>query len=318
MRRFLLALLLGLTTLSAPAFAWPERPVTIIAPFGPGTSVDIVARLLAPRLQAAWGQPVTVLNVPGAAGIIGVERAVRATDGHTILLSADAAIVVRISMAPRPPYDPRRDLAPITLIGRTTNILVVGNSQPVQTLADLVALARTRPGAVTFGHAGNGTSQHIGGEMLAQMAGVEMTGVAYNEPASQIQDVLTGRVTMSFQSGVVALPRLRDNAWRAIAVSAPARMAALPDVPTVAELGYPGFDAVAWLGVLAPVAMPAAHVARVNRDVVAALGEAEMRARLGELGVDIVGSTPDEFRALIEREIPRMAGVLSRAGIRPE
>lgn len=322
MRRLLLAAGLGLMALASPwaptAHAWRERPVTIIAPFGPGTSVDIAARLLAPKLQAAWGQPVVVTNVPGSAGIIGVDRAVRATDGHTILLSADAAIVVRISMAPRPPYDPRRDLAPISLLGRTTNILVVANSFPATTLAELVAAARARPGSVTFGHAGNGTSQHIGGEMLAQMAGVELTGVAYNDPASQIQDVLTGRVTMSFQSGVVALPRLRDNAWRALAVSAPQRMAALPHVPTVAEQGYPGFDAVAWLGILAPASMPAAHVARVHRDVIAALAEPEIRARLTDLGVDIVGSTPDEFRALIEREIPRMAGVLGRAGIRPE
>jgi len=322
MRRLLLAAGLGLMALASPlapaAHAWPERPVTIIAPFGPGTSVDIAARLLAPKLQAAWGQPVVVTNVPGSAGIIGVDRAVRATDGHTILLSADAAIVVRISMAPRPPYDPRRDLAPISLLGRTTNILVVANNFPATTLAELVAAARARPGSVTFGHAGNGTSQHIGGEMLAQMAGVELTGVAYNDGAAQIQDVLTGRVTMSFQSGVVALPRLRDNAWRALAVSAPQRMAAAPNVPTVAEQGYPGFDAVAWLGVLAPASMPAANVARVHRDVVAALAEPEIRARLTDLGVDIVGSTPDEFRALITREIPRMAGVLSRAGIRPE
>lgn len=177
MGRFLAGLMLGLLALASPAQAWPDRPGTVIAPFGPATSVDIVARLLAPRLQAAWGQSEVVTNVPGAAGI---------------------------------------------------------------------------------------------------------TGVAYNEPASQIQDVLTRRVTMTFQSGVVALPRPRDNAWRAIAVSSPNRMQAVPNFPTIAELGYPGFDAVAWLG------------------------------------VDIVGSTPDEFRALIEREIPRMAGVLSRAGIRPE
>jgi tripartite-type tricarboxylate transporter receptor subunit TctC len=292
--------------------------VTIIAPFGPGTSVDIVARILAPRLQAAWGQPVVVTNVTGSAGTIGVDRAVRATDGHTLLLSADAAIVVRVSMAPRPPYDPRRDLAPITLIGRTPNILVVANSLPAQNLAELVALARARPGTLTFGHAGTGTSQHIGGEMLAQMAGLELTGVAYNEPAAQIQDVLTGRVTMSFQSGVVALPRLRDNAWRALAVSSPARMQAAPELPTVAELGYPGFDAVAWLGMLAPASMPPAQIAQVNRTVVATLAEPEIRARLMELGVELAGSSPDEFRAMIEREIPRMAGVLQRAGIRPE
>lgn len=290
----------------------------MIAPFGPGSSVDITARILAPRLSAAWGQPVVVTNIPGSAGIIGVDRAARATDGHTILLSADAAIVVRISMAPRPPYDPRRDLAPITLIGRTPNILVVTNAPPAQNLAELVALARARPGAMTFAHIGNGTSQHIGGEMLAQMAGLEMTAVAYNDGATMIQDILTGRVNMSFQSGVVALPRLRDNAWRAIVVSSPARMQSAPDLPTVAELGFPGFDATAWLGMLAPASMPAANIARVNRDVLAAIAEPDIRARLTELGVELAGGTPEEFRALIEREIPRMAGVLSRAGIRPE
>ena len=221
-------------------------------------------------------------------------------------------------MAPRPPYDPRRDHAPITLIGRTPDILVVTNSLPAQNLAELVAMARARPGTLTFAHIGNGTSQHIGGEMLAQMAGVEMTAVAYNDGATMIQDILTGRVNMSFQSGVVALPRLRDNAWRAIAVSSPTRMQSAPELPTVAELGFPGFDATAWLGMLAPASMPAANIARVNRDVLAALADPEIRTRLTDLGVELAGGTPEEFRALIEREIPRMAGVLSRAGIRPE
>lgn len=318
MRRLLIAACLGLMAWAPDARAWPDRPVTMIAPFGPGSSVDITARILAPHLSAAWGQPVVVTNVPGSAGIIGVDRAARATDGHTILLSADAAIVVRISMAPRPPYDPRRDLAPITLIGRTPNILVVTNALPAQNLAELVAMARARPGTVTFAHIGNGTSQHIGGEMLAQMAGLEMTAVAYNDGATMIQDILTGRVNMSFQSGVVALPRLRDNAWRALAVSSPARMQSAPELPTVAELGFPGFDAVAWLGMLAPASMPAANIARVNRDVLAALADPTIRTRLAELGVELDGGTPEAFRALIEREIPRMAGVLSRAGIRPE
>ena len=200
-------------------------------------------------------------------------------------------------MAPRPPYDPRRDLAPITLIGRTPNILVVTNSLPAQNLAELVAMARARPGTLTFAHIGNGTSQHIGGEMLAQMAGVEMTAVAYNDGATMIQDILTGRVNMSFQSGVVALPRLRDNAWRAIAVSSPTRMQSAPKRPTVAELGFPGFDATAKLGMLAPASMPAANIARVNRDVLAALADPEIRTRLTDLGVELAGGTAEEFRA---------------------
>jgi tripartite-type tricarboxylate transporter receptor subunit TctC len=313
------ATFVGAALAARPALAWPERPVTIVAPFGPGSSQDVLARLLAPKLMAAWGQPVVVQNVTGAAGVIGVDRVAKAQpDGHTLVLSGDAAIVVRVSMSPRPPYDPVRDLAPIMLLVRTPNVLVVGNAVPARNVAELVALARARPGSVTFGHAGPGTSQHIGGELLAQMAGVEMTGVAYNEPASQIQDVLTGRVTFSFNSGVVSLPRVRDGAWRGLAVSSPTRMAAAPDIPTVAEQGFAGFDATAWLGLLAPAATPAAVITRVQRDVAAAMGDADIRARLAELGAEPIVSGPEEFRSLIAREIPRMAGILQRAGIRPE
>jgi tripartite-type tricarboxylate transporter receptor subunit TctC len=211
-----------------------------------------------------------------------------------------------------------RDLAPIMLVGRTPNVLVVSSASPLRSLADLLAAARAQPGALTFGHAGPGTSQHIGGEMLSQMAGVQLSGVAYNDPAAQILDVQTGRVTMSFQSGVVALPRVREGVYRPLAVSSPTRLAVLPDVPTVAEQGLPGFDAQAWLGLYAPGGTPAPIVARINADVRAALDTPELRAKLEELAVVLVASTPAELAAVIEAEIPRMAGVLQRAGIRPE
>lgn len=318
MRRLLL--IAGLVALVArPALAWPDRPVTIVSPFGPGTSQDVLGRLLAPHLQTAWGQPVVVNNVVGAAGTIGVDRVARsAPDGHTLVLSGDAAIVVRVSMAPRPPYDPQRDLAPVMLLGFTPNVLVVANENPARTVQDIIAQARARPGQITFGHAGPGTSQHIGGEMLAQMAGLELTGVAYNDPAAQILDVQTGRVTMSFQSGVVALPRVRDGAWRALAVSSAQRMTALPNLPTVAETGLAGFEAQAWLAIFAPGNTPAPIVARINRDLVAAMAQPDVRARMAELGIEPVASTPEALRDHVAKEIPRMAGVLQRAGIRPE
>jgi tripartite-type tricarboxylate transporter receptor subunit TctC len=302
-----------------PAFAFPDRAITIVSPFGPGSSQDVLGRLLAPKLQAAWGQPVVVNNVTGAAGVIGVDRVAKAApDGHTLVLSGDAAIVVRVSMSPRPPYDPARDLAPIALLARTTNVLVVAPSVPARNLAELVAMARARPGSVTFAHIGQGTSQHIGGELLAQLAGVEMTAVAYNDGGAQLQDVLQGRVSFSFASVVTALPRMRDGSLRGLAVSGPARSPAAPDIPTVAEQGFPGFDARAWLGMLAPAGTPAPVIARIHRDVSAAMGEADVRARLADLGVDLEVSDPEAFRDLIQREIPRMAGILQRAGIRPE
>jgi tripartite-type tricarboxylate transporter receptor subunit TctC len=320
-RRHLLAapLALALPSLARAQAAWPDRPVNIIIPFGPGTSQDVLARLIGPILQNNWGRPVVVTNVPGAAGTIGVDRVARSPrDGYNIVLAGDAAIVVRISMAPRPPYDPVRDIAPIMLVGRTPNVLVVSAQSPIRSLDDLIAAARARPGQISFGHAGPGTSQHIGGEMLSQMANIELTGVAYNDPAAQILDVAQGRVTFSFQSGVVGLPRVRDGVYRGLAVSSPVRMTAAPDIPTVAELGLPGFDATAWLGLFAPAGTPEPIVEKINADVRTALGNAEVRAKLLELGVELVASTPQQLADIIRTEIPRMAGVLQRAGIRQE
>lgn len=313
------ALVAGQARPAAAQAAWPDRPVTIIIPFGPGTSQDVIARLIAPILTARWGKPVVVQNVTGAAGTIGVERVARAApDGHTIVLAGDAAIVVRVSMSPRPPYDPQRDLAPVTLVGRTPNVLVVSSEAPYRSVADIIAAARAQPGSITFGHAGPGTSQHIGGEMLAQMAGVQLTGIAYNDPAAQVMDVQTRRVTMSFQSGVVALPKVRDGSYRALAVSSAARLPSLPEVPTVAEQGLAGFEASAWLSVYAPAATPGPIVQRVSADMRTALNDAEVKRRLDELGVVLVASTPEELAATIAREIPRMRGVLRAAGIQGE
>jgi tripartite-type tricarboxylate transporter receptor subunit TctC len=313
------ALVAGQARPAAAQAAWPDRPVTIIIPFGPGTSQDVIARLIAPILTARWGKPVVVQNVTGAAGTIGVERVARAApDGHTLVLAGDAAIVVRVSMSPRPPYDPQRDLAPVTLVGRTPNVLVVSSEAPYRSVADIIAAARAQPGSITFGHAGPGTSQHIGGEMLAQMAGVQLTGIAYNDPAAQVMDVQTRRVTMSFQSGVVALPKVRDGSYRALAVSSAARLPSLPEVPTVAEQGLAGFEASAWLSVYAPAATPGPIVQRVSADMRTALNDAEVKRRLDELGVVLVASTPEELAATIAREIPRMRGVLRAAGIQGE
>ena len=312
----LLALLFAFAA-PAAARAWPDRPVTLVSNFGPGTSVDLIARLIAPKLQAAWGQPVVVQNVAGASGTIGADRVARAApDGHTMLVTGDAAMVVRVSMEPKPPYATLRDLAPVTQLAITPNILVVAPSLPAKTLGELLELARTRPGAFTFGHAGAGTSQHIGGEMLRQLAEVDLTGVSYNDAGAQVQDVLTGRTTMSFNSVVVALPRVRDGSFRPLAVSSAARIAAAPEIPTVAEQGVPDFAAVAWLALLAPAGTPRAVVERAQRDAAAALRAPDLQPRFLELGIEPVGSTPEEFAALIARETERMAGVLERAGLR--
>ncbi len=302
---------------SAAQAAWPERPVTIVVPFGPGSSQDVLARLMAPHLTRAWGQPVVVNNIAGAAGTIGVDRVAKsAPDGLMLTLTGDASIVVRVSMNPRPPYNPLTDLAPISQLGRTPNILVVSNATPYTSLAQVVEAARARPGALSFAHIGAGTSQHIGGELLNQIANIELTGVAYNDGGAQLQDVIAGRATMTFASVVTALPRLRDGSFRALGVSSPERVPAVPDIPTIAEQGFAGFDAVAWLGLFARAGTAGDVVARIQRDCVAAMAQPDVAPRLADLGVQVVGNTPEQLATLVRAEIPRMARVLERAGLR--
>ncbi|WP_270936857.1 Bug family tripartite tricarboxylate transporter substrate binding protein [Falsiroseomonas oryzae] len=278
-----------------------------------------MARLAVPTLGARWGPPVIVQNAPGAAGALGVERVVRAApDGYTLVLPGDAAVVVRVSMGPRLPDEPVRDLAPIMQIGSVTTLLVVSGESPHRSLADIIAAARARPGSVSFAHAGMGTSQHLAGEMLAQMAGLQLTGVPYSDSAQQVLDVQAGRANMSFQGSVLALPRVRDGSLRALGVSSAARYPGLPDVPTIAELGLRGFQATAWFGLYAPTGTPAPVIARINADMKAATEDVEVRRRLHLLGVQIIGRTPEELRQVIAAESPSMRAVLRAAGIQGE
>lgn len=316
--RAVLAALSVLLITARPAAAWPDRPVTLIVPFAAGSAFDIVGRLMLPRLSATLGQPVVVQNVGGAGGSIGVERAVRANDGHTLLLSGDAAIVVRPSMAPPLPYDPQRDLLPILQVAVTPTILAVPASSPFRSVADVVAAARAQPGTLTYGHPGPGTSIHIGSEMLSQMANIELTGVAYSGVPQMMQDLLEGRISMAFTQAVVAGPQIRDGRLRALGVSSGRRLDALPDVPTIAEQGYAGFDVVAWTGFFAPARTPAAVVEQVHRATAEALADPAVRERLTGMGAIVTGIGPAEFQALIAREIPRMGAVVRAGNIRAE
>ena len=314
-------------TLSAPlllllrhahAADWPDRPVTVVVPFGPGSPADVLARLLAPRLGAAWGQPVVVQNLPGASSTIGVDHVAKAPpDGHTLVLSGDGGVVVRPSMDPPVAYDPVRDLAAVSLLARTRNILVVHPSVPAGNLAELVALARARPGALSYGHTGIGFSIHLGMEMLKQRAGgLDITAVPYANEGPLALDLLQGRISMRLGSGPAVLARVLAGDLRAIAVTSRDRVPALPQVPTVAESGYPGFEAAAWFGVLAPARTPPAVIARLHRGLMDAMQAPEVGGKLEDLALVPVGSTPAEFAALIPREIVRMAAVLEELGLK--
>jgi len=320
MRRTLVLLLGMIAALGAgPAAraAWPDRPVTLVIPFGAGASPDVLGRLIAERLAAAWGQPVAVQNLPGASATIGVDRVAKsAPDGYTIGLTGDGAMVVRVSMDPPIPYDPRRDLVPVSLLVRTRNILVVHPDVPARTLPELVALARARPGQLSYGHSGIGFSTHLAMEMLKQAAGIDVVAVPYANEGAMFADLLAGRIQVMVGSGPGIIRRVQAGEVRALAVTSRDRAPPLPEVPTVAEQGFPGFEAAAWFGLVAPAGTPPEVVARIGRDAAAALQEPAMARRIAEFALVPVGSTPEAFAAMIPGEIARMAGVLEPLGLR--
>ena len=297
--------------------AWPSREVRLIAPFAAGSGgTDAVARLMAEKLREIWGQPVVMENVPGSSGTIGVTKLARsAPDGYTLVLSGDAAIVVAVNMYKSLAYDPVKDLAPIIQIGRTSNILVVNAALGPASLADLVAQAKAKPRTITFNSTGLGTSQHMGFEQLKKMAAIEILHVPSRGPT--MPDLLGGHVTASFANILVALPQVKEGKLRALAVSGAKRAPAAPDVPTVAEQGYPGFDATAWFGILAPAGTPDPIIRKVNADVAKALAEPAFRAKLTQFGLELEEkSTPEGFSAFIKREIPRIGEIVKSAGIK--
>ena len=304
---------------AAPAFAqgYPEQGVRIVVGFPPGVAPDITARLLADRFGEAWGRPVVVENVTGAGSNIATDRVAKAApDGYTLLMGGNSALVMSPSLYDRLPYDPVRDFAPISQIFIAANLLVVHPDLPVKSVPDLVALARAQPGKLTYGHAGIGTSQHLAAELFKYAAHIDIQPVAYRGTTAVLPDLLAGRLTLSFANILNALPLSREGKLRAFAVTSRNRSGAAPDMPTMVELGYPGFDAVPWFGLMAPAGTPPAIIDKVHRETARALAQPDVRRRMAELGVDLIGNTPAEFAAIIKAEIPQWAAVIKGAGIK--
>jgi tripartite-type tricarboxylate transporter receptor subunit TctC len=296
---------------------YPEQPVRILVGFPPGVAPDITARLLADKFTEAWGKAVVVENVSGAGSNIATDRVAKAApDGYTLLMGGNSALIMSPSLYDKLPYDPVKDFVPVTQVFIAANLLVVHPDVPAKTLPELVALARTQPGKLTYGHAGVGTSQHLGGELLKYMAHVDIQPVAYRGTTAVLPDLLAGRLTMSFANIANALPLVREGKLRVFAVSSRERSAAAPDIPTMAQSGYPGFDAVPWFGLVAPAGTPPAIVDKVHRETVRVLARPDVRTSLGTLGLDLVGNSPAEFGALIKAEIPQWAAVIKGAGIK--
>lgn len=317
-----LALTAVVTLTSAHAEAqstYPARPVRIIVNFAAGGPSDIVARIVSARLTEAWGKPVVVENVAGGGGNIGVERAIKATpDGYTILLSGSSPIVINPSLLEKPSFDPVRDLAPVTQLCTIPNLLVIHPALAAKSVEELVALAKSKPGQFTFASSGSGTATHLGGELFKARAGLDLRHIPYKGTGLMIPDLVAGRVTMTIAAVATFLPLVRDGRLRAIAVASEKRTPTLPDVPTVAESGYPGFDTSSWQGAWAPAKTPTALVRRLNQDLQRLVALPDVRARFAELGMEPAGTTETELARIIQSDLVKWANVIKASGAKTE
>jgi tripartite-type tricarboxylate transporter receptor subunit TctC len=299
--------------------AQASRSLRIVVPFTPGGSTDILARALAPKLALALGQPVVIDNKPGAGGSLGAAEAAKAEpDGQTLLMGHIGTLGVNPSMYPKLPYDPLKSFVPVAYVARVPNVLVVSAASPLRSLKDLVEAARARPGQLTYSSGGNGSAAHITFESLKLRTKIFMLHIPYRGTAPSVTDVLGGQVDCTFTGAPAVVPHVRSGRLRALAVSSPQRLAVLPDVPTVAESGYPGFEADQWYGLVAPAGTPAAVVARLNAEVNKALALPDVAQQLAVEGATPMPGPPQAFGDLIRREIPRWAEVVRAGNVRPD
>ncbi len=298
--------------------AWPVKPIRFILPFPPGGGTDILGRIISERLSGSLGQPVVIENRGGAGGNVGAEIAAKsAPDGYTIVLVAPS-LAISPSLYSRLNYDPVKDFAPVSLVATVPNVMITHPSVPARTLAEFIALAKTRPGGMNFGSGGNGTSNHLAGELFNIVAGVKLVHVPYKGVNLAMNDVLSGQIHLVVIGVPAAAPHIKAGKLRALALVAPQRAAALPEVPTVAEAGLTNFEVTTWYGVLAPAGTPRPVVTRLNAELVRIMHAPELRERLAALATDPVTSTPEEFADYIKREIAKWGEVVRQAGLKAD
>ena len=301
-----------------PAQAYPNRPVRLIVPQSPGASTDLTARLIAQKLTGALGQQVVVDNRPGAGSIIGTDLVAKATpDGYTLLVVA-SSITLNPSLHKNLPFDPVRDLAPITQLSAFPNILVVHPSLPAKTVKEFIALAKAKPGSINYGSSGAATGTHLSAELFKYMTGIDMVHVPYKGGGPAVQALLGGQVQLNFATIVSVLPHMRAGKLRGIAVTTTKRSPAAPEIPTIAESGVPGYDHGPWNGFLAPAKTPRAIIARLNEETAKVLHLPETKAVFMNEGAEPVGNKPEEFGAIIKSETAKWAKVIAAAGIKAD
>lgn len=316
-RRLLLAALLCAAG-AVHAQAWPAKPIHLVVPFTPGGSSDILGRAIAQKLQQAWGQPVVIDNVPGAGGSLGADRVAKAApDGYTLLMGHIGNLAVAPAIYPRLPYDPLKHFAPVAWVANVPNVLAVHPSVPAQTLPELMALAKARPGQLNYGTGGNGSAAHLATEYLKMESKTFMVHVPYRGTAPAVTDLIAGQIQLVFTGGPAVIPFVKSGQLRALAVSSRKRLEVLPNVPTVAESGYKDFEADQWYGVVAPAGTPQDIVRKLNTQINQALASAELKTRLQAEGAIAMPSTPEAFGAMIAREIARWKPVVQAGNIKP-
>ena len=316
--RLLVAAVLSISA-TAGAQSFPTKPIRFVVPYSPGGSTDTLARTLAQKMSDSMGQQVVVDNRPGANGNIGMEIVARApADGHTIVLGYIANVAIGPSLYDKLPFDPVKDYEPVTLIATSPNVLVAHPGVPVKTLKDVIALAKSKPGQITYASASVASVGHLTGELLNQLAGIKMTHIAYKGSGQAVTDLLGGHIQLMFSGFSSTLAHIKSGKLRAIAQTGEKRSPALSEVPTIAESGFQNFEATAWYGIHAPAKTPKPIVNRLNAEFVKALKLPDVQARLSNLGFEIAASTPEYYAKYIRSEIKKWEKVVKVSGARPE
>jgi len=319
MKSLMSVALLAAVALSLPAHAattYPTKPIRIIVAYTPAGTTDILARALGQKMTETWNQPVIVDNRAGAAGNIGTEVAARATpDGYTLIMGTAGTHGINVSLYRKLGWHPLNDFAPVSLVAMVPNIMVVNNALPVKNVREFLAYVKANPGKLSYGSPGNGSTAHLSMELFKSMTGANLVHIPYKGSAGVMADVMGGQIAVTIDNMPPYLPNVRAGKMRALAVSTAKRSSAVPDLPTIAEAGVPGYDSGAWFGLLAPAGTPGAIVNQLSTETARILKQPEVNKRISELGAEPVGSTPEEFTALIKSEILKWAKVIKDANV---
>jgi tripartite-type tricarboxylate transporter receptor subunit TctC len=316
-RLFVAALLFAC---AGPALAeYPDHPIQIVVPYTPGGTVDLLARALGQKLTVAWGQPVVILNRPGAGGSVGADVVAKApADGYTLLLSTNSPLTTNLALYPNLGYDPLRDFEPVILAGENSLVLAANPKLPVKNVRDLIALAKSEPGKLNAGTSGNGSTAHLSLATFNKLAGVSITHVPYRGGVPSLMAAISGEVQLVFSDPVPAMPQINDHRLNALGQTGLRRARIAPDIPTLNEAGLPGFNITAWIGAVAPKGTPKAVVEKLNAGIGRTLKDPEFAAKISAIGIDPLGSTPDEFAVFLRKEIPRWKAIVTDAGVKIE